>query len=67
MMSNFGTFPPEYIGNSGVGAGFAGLLPALVNCIILAINGDPEETGQSEYTHKLLKNGIHRSRAIQHV
>eukprot|EP00095_Tigriopus_kingsejongensis_P002945 snap_masked-scaffold1679_size31325-processed-gene-0.0 protein:Tk02945 transcript:snap_masked-scaffold1679_size31325-processed-gene-0.0-mRNA-1 annotation:"equilibrative nucleoside transporter 3" len=43
--ANVGKFPVPYIGNMVSGAGMGGLLPSVVNCIILAIEADFQIAG----------------------
>ena len=45
MMANLGTFPVTYMGNVVNGAGMGGLLPSVVNVVILAINADYQVAG----------------------
>jgi equilibrative nucleoside transporter 1/2/3 len=43
--ANLGKFPVRYLGNVTNGAGMGGLLPSVVNVIILAVNGDAQTAG----------------------
>lgn len=45
MMANLGTFPVSYMGNVVNGSGMGGLLPSVVNVIILAMNADFQLAG----------------------
>ena len=47
MMANLGTFPVSYMGNVVNGSGMGGLLPSVVNVIILAMNADFQLAGTS--------------------
>ena len=40
-------FPHEYLGHWVNGAGFGGLLPSIINVIILAVNPDANTSGIS--------------------
>lgn len=43
--ANLGTFPVRYMGSTINGAGMGGLLPSVVNVVILALNANFQQAG----------------------